>query len=124
MYAMYFNSINTYIYKTVVICNHFRLHFIIIIHMFQWYQYAIMSTNFNHFAYLLMCSTHSSSMSPHGLPFLSGFKFYLFSIYFQCHFCCFNNYLHLVMYRNFNAFSHFSFPVVFHHFFMHLQLHI
>ena len=81
--------------------------------MFQWYQCAIMSTNFNHFAYLLIHSTHSSSMSPSPL-FLLCFKFYLFSIYFQCHFCCFNNYLHL---QHFHAFRHFSFPVVFHCFF-------
>ena len=26
MYAMYFNSINTHIYKTIVICNCFRFH--------------------------------------------------------------------------------------------------
>ena len=70
--------------------------------MFQWYQYAIMSTNFNHFAYLLMHSTHSSSVSPSPL-FLLCFKFYLFSIYFQCHFCCFNNCLHLQQFQCFQS---------------------
>ena len=72
MYAMYFNRINTYIYKTVVICNHFRLH-LLLLYMFQWYHYPIMSTNFNHFAYLLMHSTHSSSMSPVSAIFI-GFQ--------------------------------------------------
>ena len=72
--------------------------------MFQQYQYAIMLTNFNRFAYLLMHSTHSSSMSPQSAVFIG----------FQIHFCCFNNYLHPVTYRNFNAFSRFSFPVVCH----------
>ena len=62
------------------------------IHMFQLYQYVIMTPNFNHFPYILMHSTHSSSMSP-VLLFLLCFKFYLFSIYFQCYFSCFNNYL-------------------------------
>ena len=82
--------------------------------MFQWYQYAIMSTNFNPFVYLLMYSTHSSSMSP-SLPFLSYFKFYLFSIYFQCHICCFNNYLHPQQFQCFQLlFFSSSFSLFFH----------
>ena len=84
--------------------------------MFQWYQYAIMSTDFNRFAYLLMRNTHSSSMFP-GLPFLSCFKFYLFSIYFQCHYCCFNNYLHLQQFQCFELlFFSSSFSSFFHAF--------
>ena len=70
------------------------------IDIFQLYQYAIMTPNFNHFAYILMRSTHSSSMSPVS-PFLPCFKFYLFLIYFQCHFCCFNNYLHQQQFQHF-----------------------
>ena len=58
------------------------------IHMFHQYQYAIMTPNFNCFTYMLMHSTHSSSMSPVS-QFLPCFNFYLFSIYFQCNFCCF-----------------------------------
>ena len=86
------------------------------IHMFQWYQYAIMTPNFNHFAYILMHSTHSSSVSPIS-PFLPCFKFYLFSIYFQCHFCCFNNYLHLQQFQCFQLlFFSSSFSTFFHAF--------
>ena len=41
--------------------------------MFQQYQYAILSTNFNCFAYLLMHSTHSSSVS-HWSSVFVGFQ--------------------------------------------------
>ena len=84
--------------------------------MFQQYQYAIMTPNFNHFTYILMCSTHSSSVSPVS-PFLPCFKFYLFSIYFQCDFCCFNNYLCLQQFQHFQLlFFSGSFSMVFHAF--------
>ena len=86
------------------------------IHIFQWYQYAIMTPNFNCFAYILMCSTHSSSVSSI-LPFLLCFKFYLFSIYFQCHFCCFNNYLNQQQFQCFQLlFFSGSFSTFFHTF--------
>ena len=99
-------------YKTVIIYT----PLFIMIHMFQQYQYAIMTPNFNCFAYILMHSTHSSSMSPIS-PFLSCFKFYLFSIYFQCHFCCFNNYLHLQQFQCFQfTFLSSSFSMFFHAF--------
>ena len=97
------------------ICNHLTQLFIMI-HMFQWYQHAIMTSNFNCFAYILMCSTHSSSVSP-VLLFLPCFKFYLFSIYFQCHFCCFKNYLHLQQFQHFQSlFFSRSFSMFFHAF--------
>ena len=99
-------------YKTVNIYT----PLFIMIHMLQWYQYAIITPNFNHFTYVLMHSTHSSSMSP-VLPFLLCFKFYLFSIDFQCHFCCFNNYLHLQQFQNFQSlFFSGSFSLFFHAF--------
>ena len=72
------------------------------VYMFQWYQYAIITLNFNCLVYVLMCSTHSSSMSPVS-PFFPCFKFYLFSIYFQCRFYCFNNYLHLQQFQCFQS---------------------
>ena len=84
--------------------------------MFQWYQYAIITPNFSHFTYILMHNTHSSSMSP-VLPFLPCFKFYLFSTYFQCQFCCFNNYLYLQQFQHFQSlFFSSSFSVFFHAF--------
>ena len=84
--------------------------------MFQPYQYAIMTSNFNCFTNVLMHSTHSSSMSPIS-PFLLCFKFYLFSIYFQCHFCCFNNYLHQQQFQCFQSlFFSSSFSTFFHAF--------
>ena len=52
------------------------------IHMFQWYQNAIITPNFSCFAYVLICNTHSSSMSPMS-PFLPCFKFYLHPQQFQ-----------------------------------------
>ena len=86
------------------------------IDMFQPYQYAIMTPNFNHLTYVLMHSTHSSFMSPI-LLFLPCFKFYLFSIYFQCHFCCFNNYLHQQQFQHFQSlFFSGSFSMFFHAF--------
>ena len=48
--------------------------------MFQQYQYAIMSTNFNCFAYLLMCSTHSSSMSPLSTIFIRFQILFVFNL--------------------------------------------
>ena len=91
------------------------------IDMLQLYQYAIMTPNFNCFTYILLRSTHSSSMSPVS-PFLPCFKFYLFSIYFQCHFCCFNNYLHQ---QQFQCFQSLFFPgsfLMFFHAFTIIQI--
>ena len=121
MYAMYFNSINTYIYKTVVICNHFRFHFILFYTCFNhinmpWCQQIL--TIFHSYSCIV---PHSSSMSSLPAIFI-WFQFLFVFNLLSMSFLLFQQLLASGYVQKFQHFWSLFFPTSY--FLIHLQLHI